>query len=187
MKTQFLLISLALVQFSCGPAPQQAPSLTEAGSSMDSVAEKNPVANCIRREVVNDSNYDPEIIDSCHYKNISAVSFGTADYKGRYSYGYTLFLQNRSVKNHEIINENLAELEDLLNRDVRAEYDDMLPHSESCFEGFSLPSYKIDDFGIAFDDSCMVFNLSFGLPGACMAFDGVSVRYKLKDIEKYLK
>jgi hypothetical protein len=142
---------------------------------------------CKSREIVKDPKGDPDIIDSCFYKNIVTKSHGTPDYKGRYFYSYSLFIKNQNVKNHEIFNGDLPRLEDSLNKVVKAEFKSLFPLSESCFDGFSLRQYTIDDFGLAFTDSCMAFHLSFGLPSACLAVDGITINYRLQDLGKYLK
>ncbi len=142
---------------------------------------------CKSWEIVKDPKGDPDIVDSCAYKNISTKSYGAPDYKGRYFYTYSLFFKNQNAKNHEIFNSELRGLEDSLNKAVKAEFKTLFPNSESCFEGFSLRQYTIDDFGLQLTDSSLTFHLSFGLPSACLAVDDVTINYRLQDLDKYLK
>jgi hypothetical protein len=155
--------------------------------SVETIQKTDIKVQCKSWEIVKDSKYDPDIIDSCTYKNIVTKSHGSPDYKGRYFYTYSLFIKNQSVKNHEIFNGDLPRLEDSLNKVVKAEFKTLFSQSESCFDGFSLRRYSIEDFGLTFTDSSMAFHLSFGLPSACLAVDGVTIDYRLQDLDKYLK
>jgi hypothetical protein len=137
-----------------------------------------------------DPQYDPDTVDSCSYKTIVTVSRGTPDYKGRYFYSYKLYQGRQDnfleIKNHSLF-KNCASLEDTLNLFVKKEFNELYAQSDDCFLDFRLKHYNLDDFGIQLKDSVMIFNLSFGLPAMCLAVDGVTIRYKIKNLKRYLK
>ena len=133
---------------------------------------------------------DPIITKSCQYGNIQTKSVGYPDMKGRYSYSYELMLSGKKVKNSVIFNDKMPELLSKLNDKILKEYSESYnaEDSKDCFSGMPKnPKFKMDDLSIDLDDKNMIFNVSFGLPGMCLALDGSIVSIPLEEIENYLK
>lgn len=133
---------------------------------------------------------DPIITKNCQYGNIQTKSVGYPDMKGRYSYSYELMFDGKKVKNSEIFNKKMPELLSKLNDKILKEYSESYnaEDSKDCFSGMPKnPKFKMDDLSIYLDDKNMIFNVSFGLPGMCLAVDGSIVSIPLEEIETYLK
>ena len=133
---------------------------------------------------------DPIITKSCQYGNIQTKSVGYPDMKGRYSYSYELMLNGKKVKNSVIFNDKMPELLSKLNDKILKEYSESYnaEDTKDCFSGMPKnPKFKMDDMSIDLDDKNMIFNVSFGLPGMCLALDGSIVSIPLEEIENYLK
>lgn len=133
---------------------------------------------------------DPIITKNCQYGNIQTKSVGYPDMKGRYSYSYELMFDGKKVKNSEIFNKKMPELLSKLNDKILKEYSESYnaEDSKDCFSGMPKnPKFKMDDLSIDLDDKNMIFNVSFGLPGMCLAVDGSIVSIPLEEIETYLK
>jgi hypothetical protein len=133
---------------------------------------------------------DPIITKNCQYGNIQTKSVGYPDMKGRYSYSYELMLDGKKVKNSVIFNDKMPELFSKLNDKILEEYSKFYnaEDSKDCFSGMPKnPKFKMDDLSIDLDDKNMIFNVSFGLPGMCLAVDASIISIPLEEIEAYLK
>lgn len=60
------------------------------------------------------------------------------------------------------------------------------PDTKDCFLGNTFVTFNFDQMGITFSDNVMNFEVSFGLPGACMSVDGSIVSIELSEIQQYL-
>jgi hypothetical protein len=147
---------------------------------------------CSAKEQKIEGSEDPRTIKTCTWGNFKSISTGEADFKGRYSYSSKLFkLTNNTyvaIKNSQLFNENKTELLEILNQRIKKSFDEYSndPEFKDCFDGISAPHFSIDDLGIYFDDSGINFDVSFGLSGACMSVDGITISFKLDEIESYI-
>ena len=179
MKTIILISSLILLNFSCGQTE------STNGTKPKTIAN----VECKSTEIVTDPEYYPLTLDSCSYKNIVTTKYGTPDDRERYSYSYKVFIDIgdslKQLKNHQLFNDNLLALEDSLNRVVKIKFDELKALPTDCFKDFEPRYYKIDDFGLSFEDDYIIFNLTFGFEGACLAVEGINVKIRLQDMDKY--
>jgi len=151
--------------------------------------------NCKTDEKTNpESKDDPIIIKTCVWHSYKFVITGAPDYKGRYSYEYELFLiengKQKKIQNSELFNDKITELENLINSNLKIDFDDNAkdPETSDCFVGTSFTKFQLNDMGISFNDKNeMEFNVSFGLGGACMNVDGTAVSFKMSDLKEYFK
>lgn len=146
---------------------------------------------CYTREIEGDAEFDPDLLDSCVYGNLITRNHGSPDYKGRYMYSYRVFINDkdglRQLKNQDLFNENFKIFEEILNTRVQQEFEGIRPEFLDCFEDFQLRHYTLNDFGIALNpNGSLNFNLSFGLPGVCMAADGLILTYPITELQPYL-
>lgn len=150
-------------------------------------------ATCSEKESKNEYGHDPILTKTCLYKKYKTISKGYPDYKGRYSYEYSVFMKqvngsNVQIKNATLFNENKNELLSIINSKIEKDYKSYSnnPETKDCFEGASFTPFNFDQLGIYFDDDQINFNVTFGLCGACMSVDGTIVSFNLDEIQKYL-
>lgn len=154
--------------------------------------EKTNKATCSIKEKKNEYGGEPTIIKTCLYKNYKSISIGEADYKGRYTYSYVLYKKENNkfmkIENESLFNKNRNKLLSIINTKFQNDYKEysLDPESKYCFEGTTLPNFSFKEIGIEFDDDKIRFNVSFGLPSACMAVDGSTVSFNFDEIQGYL-
>ncbi len=81
-------------------------------------------------------------------------------------------------------------MEKLINERIEKDLETLRQDEDSrdCLREVVKSDYKINDLQINFDnEESIVFNVTFGLSSACMAVDGTAVKFKISEIEKYLK
>ncbi|WP_452227577.1 hypothetical protein [Lacinutrix sp. MEBiC02404] len=158
-------------------------------------AQKNDLKIVCNESTKNDSDYsDVVIIKSCEFKNHSFKSIGTPDYKGRYSYDYELFSNDKDdtlkVNNSDFFNLNAKELEKLINDKLKAEFESnsKIPEISDCMSWIDFRYYKLNEFGISFTyKNQMEFNIDYGIGSACFNVSSSSVIMEISKLEKYLK
>ncbi len=150
-------------------------------------------ATCIEKESKNEDGGDPILTKTCLYKIYKTISTGYPDYKGRYSYEYSVFKKQANgsyvqIKNAALFNENKNELLSIINSKIKKDYISYSnePEAKDCFDGASFTPFNFDQLGIEFGDDYINFSVTFGLSGACMAVDGTGVSFNLDEIQKYL-
>ena len=156
-------------------------------------AQVSNKATCKEKESKTNDLIDPIIIKTCFYKNYKAISKGYPDYKGRYSYEYTLFKKQKNgsyikIKNSTFFNENKNQFLSLINSKIEKDY--LLfsndPDTKDCFNGDQFTPFDFEQLGIIFDDNNIIFNVYFGLSSACMSVDGTIISFELSDIQKFI-
>ena len=150
-------------------------------------------ATCMEKETPNEDPSNPGITKTCLYKKYKTISKGYPDYKGRYSYVYSLFKKQENgsyvqIKNATLFNENKKQLLSIINSKIKKDYYSYANYSETkdCFEGAKFTPFNFDQLGINFDADNINFNVTFGLSGACMSVDGTIISFNLDEIQKYL-
>jgi hypothetical protein len=161
-------------------------------NKVKSEKETNKVT-CTEIESKNEDEGDPILTKTCSYKKYKTISKGYPDYKGRYSYEYTLLQKQENgsyvpIKNAALFNQNKNELLSIINSKIEHDYKSFSndPESKICFEGSTFTPFSFDQLGIDFDDNKINFHVTFGLYGACMSVDGTIVSFELEKIQKYL-
>jgi len=148
---------------------------------------------CTEKESKNEDGGDPILTKTCLYKKYKTISKGYPDYKGRYSYEYSVFKKQENgsyvqIKNPLLFNKNKNELLSIINSKIKKDY--MLfsndPETKDCFEGSSFTPYNFDQLGIDFNADGIYFHVTFGLSGACISVDGTIISFNLDEIKNYL-
>ncbi len=159
-------------------------------ATMAQVANK---VTCTEKESKNEGGGDPILTKTCLYKKYKTISKGFPDYKGRYSYEYSLFKKQENgsyskIINATIFNENRNELLSIINSKIEKDYISYSndPETKDCFESASFTPFNFDELAIDFDVDTINFKVAFGLSGACMDVDGTIVSFNLDEIQKYL-
>jgi hypothetical protein len=149
-------------------------------------------ATCMEADFSNEEGNGTK--KTCLFNTFKTVSTGYAnDRNGKYYWTYELF-QNKNgkyikVPNTALFNLDQAQLLKLINDRIRRDYNvySTEPETRDCFIDFGkLPTYKMNDLGIDFNDDEIQFHIEFGLPEFCDAVGGSVVTFKISDIEKYL-
>ncbi|WP_125185357.1 hypothetical protein [Botryobacter ruber] len=137
---------------------------------------------------------DPIITRTCTFRDHKHVAVGEADYKGRYSWVYSLYkVENgREVKvaNSSLFNHRQNELLQQVNKRLQTEFRQIAndPENEGCLDGVEpLRDYKMDELNMYFMEGELVFNVELELGSACMAVSDFHVAYKLEELAPYLK
>ncbi len=166
---------------------------SEAEPEMRPTAE-SPLTSCEEKDEDNPFAEDAIIVRTCTYQHYRSVATGMPDYKGRYSWEYTLYrLENEEyvqISNASMFNQKREDLLRQVNQRILAEYqlfsDD--PDFSDCFAmAESIPEFGFDDLHIGFEDDQLVFHASLSLPDACLSIDGASVAFKLSEVAPYLQ
>ena len=148
---------------------------------------------CTEQESQNEEGGGPLLTKTCLFKKYKIITQGSADFKGRYSYEYSVFKQEENgsyvqIKNAMLFNENKNELLSIINSKIKKDYMSFSndPETKDCFEGASFTPYNFDQLGIDFNADGVNFNVTFGLSGSCMSVDGTIVSFNFDEINKYL-
>ena len=148
---------------------------------------------CTEKETKNENGDEPILIKTCLYKTYKAISKRFPDYKGRYSYEYSILKKQENgsylpIKNTSLFNKNKNELLSIINKKIEKDYNSYSndPETKECFEGISFTPFNFNELGIKFESNTIEFNVTFGLSGACMSVDGTTISMKLDKIQKYL-
>lgn len=145
---------------------------------------------CIEKRVKS-STSEPKLIKSCILNNFKSVSTGEADYKGRYSYKYEIFIKKNGefVKsnNENLFNEKKEELLKLINQKIKIDFDDYAtnPETKDCFEGVTFTNYTYENLGIVFTDDKVDFNVWFDVFESCFNVSSTTVSFSLEEIRPY--
>ena len=167
-------------------------SISEPANTKTSAASNKVI--CTEKETKDeDGGEDPVITKTCLYKNYKTISKGYPDYKGRYSYEYSLFSKQADgsyvqIENASLFNQYQNELLSLINSEIEKVYDSdsIDPETKDCFDGEPFAPFSFEQMGIDFEDDKINFNVTFGLSGACMSVDGTTVSFSLDEIKRYL-
>ena len=141
--------------------------------------------------IIESDNIEQTIVKSCSFNNFKSVSIGEADYKGRYSYKYEIFIKKNGefVKsnNEELFNNKKEELLKLINQKIKIDFDDYAtnPETKDCFEGVTFTNYTYENLGIEFTDDKVNFNVWFDVAGYCFNVSSTSVSLSLEEIKPY--
>ncbi|MHC2990349.1 hypothetical protein OB13_01630 [Pontibacter sp. HJ8] len=166
---------------------------SEAESEKQTATDSTATA-CEEKDEDNPGSEDPIIVRTCTYQNYRSVATGIPDYKGRYSWEYTLYkLENDAyvpIKNESLFNDKRNNLLRQVNQRIQAEYhlfaDD--PNFNDCFTmAETIPEFGYEDLNIGFADDQLVFHASLGLPEVCLSIDGASISFKLSEVAPYLQ
>jgi hypothetical protein len=124
---------------------------------------------CTEKESKNEDGGDPILTKTCLYKKYKTISKGYPDYKGRYSYEYSVFKKQENgsyvqIKNPLLFNKNKNELLSIINSKIEKDYKSYSndPETKDCFEGASFTPFNFDQLTIDFDVNKINFNVVFG-------------------------
>ena len=148
---------------------------------------------CSEKEQKSQNSEDPILTKTCLLGIYKSTSTGEADDKGRYYYSYKLEKKINDkftkIKNIELFNEKKSELLDLINKQIKKDFNEFSkdPEYADCFaEMNGSPKVSYEDLGITFTDSGIEFNISYGLSDSCLSVDGTTVSFKVDEILPYL-
>jgi len=132
-----------------------------------------------------------EIKTTCTFRDFKSLSHGMADMAGRYTYSYTLYKMEGKeylqVSNAALFQSaRLQELERILNDRLKSDVASMRDGAPECYNGFRLPAYLINQFGVYFGDDQIFFAVEFDMPSACRSVGGSVVSLSLSEIQPYL-
>ena len=141
---------------------------------------------------VNSTTSEPILIKSCILNNFKSVSTGEADYKGRYSYKYEIFIKKNGAyvksNNEDLFNEKKEELLKLINQKIKIDFTDYAtnPETKDCFEGVTFTNYTYENLGIEFTDDKIDFNVWFDVFESCFNVSSTTVSFSVEEIKPYL-
>lgn len=148
---------------------------------------------CSEKEEPSDNEPDPILIKTCIFGIFQSVRTGTADYKGRYSYEYELFMiendKKKEIRNSDLFISGSDLVEKRINQDLQEEYKKNLnnPHLKACMEWIDFRYYELDEMGMAFTyDNEIEFHVDYGIGGACFNVAHSTLKYKLSEFAQYL-
>ncbi len=183
----FIILGLVFAIFTAGCKSNQ-----ESKSSTKNI--ENLSSSCVEKEEPNEGNENPILIKTCTFSKYQSIRKGYLDSKGRYSYQYQLFVKNDKnewieVKNDVIFNDKKDKLLSEINNKIKIEFENFMkdPNSVDCFKDFSLFPFDFNQLGIDFDGQKFNFNVTFGLPEYCKAFEGAIISYNFGEMQTYLK
>ena len=161
--------------------------------SAENIKSASNKVTCTEEESKNENGGDPILTKTCLYKTYKFISTGFPDFKGRYSYEYSVYKKQENasyaqIKNNSLFNKNKNELLTIINSKIEKDYKSYSndPETKDCFQGASFEPFDFDQLGISFSEDKIEFNVTFGLGGACMNVDGTVVSFNLDEIQKYL-
>jgi len=177
MKYTFMILAIILT-FSCKVKAQQ--------NDLNVVCKESTKVEAEYSDVL--------IIKTCEFDSHLFKSTGKPDYKGRYSYNHELLQIEKTdtikIKNSDFFNNRGIELEKIINKKLKAEYDSntKIPEIKDCMNWIEFRYYKLNEFGISFTyKNQMEFNINYGIRSACFNVNSSSVIMELSEINKYLK
>jgi hypothetical protein len=168
-------------------------AIATLGLTVATMAQVTNNVTCTEKKSKNADGGDPILTKTCLYKKYKTISKGYHDYKGRYSYEYSVFKKQENgsyvqIKNASLFNKNKNELLSNINKKIEKDYNSYAndPETKECFEDASFTPFNFDQLAIDFGVDEINFNVTFGLSGDCMSVDGTIVSFNLDEIKKYL-
>lgn len=168
-------------------------SQTIEENQLTNSSENSPINYKIvcEEKSVNSTSSEPILIKSCILNNFKLVSTGEADYKGRYSYKYEVFIKKNGAyvksNNEDLFNEKKEELLKLINQKIKIDFEDYAsnPETKDCFEGITFTNYTYDNLGIEFTDNKVNFNVWFDVFDYCFNVNSTTVSFSIEEIKPY--
>ncbi|GAC1389291.1 MAG: hypothetical protein NVSMB45_19160 [Ginsengibacter sp.] len=122
---------------------------------------------CVEKHTKNPEDGYPILTRTCIIKKYKFKSIGYSDNLGRYTtYVYKVFkLVNKKwvrTTNSSFFNKNQAELVSIINARIQKDFKMFSSDSttKSCFDNHkTIPLYKMDDFGISFQNNQIWFTI----------------------------
>jgi hypothetical protein len=158
------------------------------------VANAQNKVTCVEKEEKIEDNSEPRIISTCTWGNYKIVKVGEADFKGRYNYQTTLYKlvngQYQVIQNEDLFNQKKAQLLANINQKISVDYAALVKdkNNRDCLGNRkTAPKLKFNDMQIDFTEKGFDFNISYGMPGACLAIDGTILSYKFEVLKQYLQ
>lgn len=169
-------------------------SQTIEENQLTNSSENSPINYKIvcEEKSVNSTSSEPILIKSCILNNFKSVSTGEADYKGRYSYKYEVFIKKNGAyvksNNEDLFNEKKEELLKLINQKIKIDFEDYAsnPETKDCFEGITFTNYTYENLGIEFTDDKINFNVWFDVFEYCFNVSSTTVSFGIEEIKPYL-
>jgi hypothetical protein len=160
----------------------------------NSLSGQSLTVKCVEKESKNPDEEYPTIVRTCFIKNFKFKETAYPDYVGRYfdsDYEVYVLVNKKYIKtlNSKIFNKNQNELVSIINKRIKEDFKKDLSDStvKECFIDLAvIPTYKIDDLKISFQNNEIWFEVNWGLTGGCRAVDGTIISFKLSEIQKYL-
>lgn len=180
------IASLLIILTSCQSNIPEKKTILEKTKSESVTTSLQTV--CSEKDSVIPYTQDPAIIRTCSYGKYKTVVVGFPDYKGRYSYKYKLYKNDKPISNRKMFTERQTELVEKVKKQITAEFESLRkdPENEGCFAGIEKIEFGIDELGIELKNDQSIFNYDFGFNGACFSVSGISIVMKLTEVEKYL-
>lgn len=169
-------------------------SQTIEENQLTNSSENSPINYKIvcEEKSVNSTSSEPILIKSCILNNFKSVSTGEADYKGRYSYKYEVFIKKNGAyvksNNEDLFNEKKEVLLKLINQKIKIDFDEYAtnPETKDCFEGVTFTNYTYENLGIEFTDDKVNFNVWFDVFEYCFNVSSTTVSFSIEEIKPYL-
>lgn len=149
---------------------------------------------CTEKEVKNEDGIDPILVQTCLLKQFKFIVTSHPDYAGRYfSSEQQVFKKVKGkyieIKNSQVFNDRQAYLVSLINKQIELDFHALKNDTttKDCLSGLdSIPRYTMDELEISFRENKIWFSVEWGIGGACRAFNGTTVSYRVEEIRKYL-
>ena len=150
---------------------------------------------CSERERKNADSKYPDLIKTCFIKNYKFVQTFSTDNVGRYVNSEEevyVYFDKKYIKtnNSKVFNKKQDTLILIINNKIQQGFKKNKSDStvNECLRGIdSIPIYKMNDLEISFQNDEIQFGIDWGLRYACGPVNGVTVSFKLSEIEKYLR
>ena len=166
-------------------------------SSTFCVSQEKDIFNdikCIEELKPNNQSIDSIIIRNCYFLNYKFNEIGVPDYKGRYFWKYKIFEKNKNnytpINNSSLFNDKVLELEILINKKFKEQYEKDLKISEieECMSYVKFRYYSLNEMGISINENDEIeFTKQLDIISACINVSLFIYYLKLDDIKKYLK
>jgi len=130
-------------------------------------------------------------IENYYFKNFKSVITGTPDSKNRFTWTFELFKKDGenyiSAENEEVFNDKKDELIQLINNQIKADFEKAYALDPKCFTTSTPPNYTFKNLGLEFKDGKVNFYavFDFATENCYYLYGYTIVEFSIEQLEDY--
>jgi hypothetical protein len=159
----------------------------------DSIAYLSfPIVTCKEEVIARPGLSDPELMNTCVWRQYEIIENGMPDAKGRYSWSTSIADLSTGEK-VVVTNQNLfqeakvPELETKINERLAEDFKALLETDALCFKKKKdYTNFLLKDMRISISDASEItFEVIYGLPDECFAVNAASTTFKISELRSF--
>jgi hypothetical protein len=160
---------------------------------LDSIAFLSfPIVTCKEEVIARPGLSDPELMNTCVWRQYEIIENGMPDSKGRYSWSTTISDISSEEKviilNQQLFLESkIPELETKINERLAEDFKALVESDPLCFKKKKeYTNFLLKDMRVSISDASEItFEVIYGLPDECFAVNAASTTFKISELRSF--